>query len=312
MADGDSQPHIPVLLAAVLDLLPATSGAVIVDATVGGGGHAAALLSRAGPAGRLLGIDQDESALVLAGARLSDFGDRVTLVHACFDRLTSLAAEAGFSPADVILMDLGVSSMHLDRAVRGFSFQQDGPLDMRMDARGEGPTAADLVNTLDEDELAALIREYGEDKRARRIARRIVRERPFYRTAALAQAIEAAAPRGKTDKIHPATRTFQALRIAVNDELAVLERALPQALALLRPGGRLGVISFHSLEDRIVKRFFRQESTDCICPPGQPVCTCHHRASVRLVTRKPVTGDADEVSNNPRSRSARLRVVEKV
>lgn len=312
MSEPESQLHIPVLLSAVLDLLPVTPGAVIVDATMGAGGHAAALLAEAGPAGRLLGIDQDAEALALAAARLAEFGDRVTLVHGRFDALTALASAADISAADVILMDLGVSSMHLDRAARGFSFRQDGPLDMRMDAGDIGPTAADLVNTLDEDELTALIRDYGEDKRARRIARRIVRERPFYRTVALAQAIEAAAPRRKTDKIHPATQTFQALRIAVNDELAVLERALPQAVALLRPGGRLGVISFHSLEDRIVKRFFRQESADCICPPGQPVCTCDHRATVRLVTRKPVSGSTDAIDRNPRSRSARLRVVEKV
>jgi 16S rRNA (cytosine1402-N4)-methyltransferase len=308
----DSHPHMPVLLSAVLSLLPVRPGAVIVDATVGAGGHAAALLAAAGPDGRLLGIDQDEGALALAAERLAVFGDRVTLAHGRFDRLLALAEAAGITAADAILMDLGVSSMHLDQAARGFSFLQDGPLDMRMDQQGEGLTAADLVNTLGEGELADLIGRYGEDRYARRIARRIVQDRPLHRTAALAKVIEAAVPRGQKDHIHPATRTFQALRIAVNDELDVLADALPQAVALLRPGGRLAVISFHSLEDRIVKRFFRQEGADCICPPGQPVCTCDHQASVRPVTRKPVMADEAERRSNSRSRSARLRVVEKM
>ena len=306
------QPHIPVLLDAVVDALQVQPGAVIVDATVGAGGHAAALLAAAGPEGRLLGLDQDASALILARERLAEFGERVTLVHGRFDNLAILAAEAGIAAADAVLADLGVSSMHLDRAARGFSFVQDGPLDMRMDPASDGPTAADLVNTLDEDELADLIARYGEDRYARRIARQIVRARPLYRTAALAQAIADAVPGGRRERIHPATRTFQALRIAVNDELAVLERALPQMVALLRPGGRLAVISFHSLEDRLVKRFFRRESADCICPPGQPVCTCGHQASVRLVTRQPITAGEPEVAANPRSRSARLRVIEKL
>ncbi len=312
MRAGDVQPHIPVLLDEVLALLAIAPGAVIVDATVGAGGHAAALLEAAGPEGRLLGIDRDPDALAIARERLAGFGDRVMLVQGCSDRMAALAAAAGITTADAILMDLGVSSMHLDRAVRGFSFVHDGPLDMRMDPTDAGPTAADLVNTLDEDELADLIRRYGEDRHARRIARQIVQERPFYRTGELAAAIAAALTFPRREKIHPATRTFQALRIAVNDELGMLERALPQAVELLRPGGRLAVISFHSLEDRIVKRFFRRESMDCICPPGQPVCTCSHRAAVRLVTRRPVTATAAEVAANPRSRSAKLRVVEKL
>ncbi len=304
------QPHVPVLLDAVLDAVNIHPGAIIVDATVGAGGHAAAMLAAAGPQGRLLGIDQDAAALALARERLAEFGPRVTLVHACFDRLSEVAATAGIAAADAILMDLGVSSMHLDDPARGFSFLRDGPLDMRMDATGGGPTAADLVNTLDEDELADLIWRYGEDVDSRRIARRIVQGRPFSRTVELAQAIAGSRPR--KEKIHPATRTFQALRIAVNDELGVLERVLPQAVALLRPGGRLAVISFHSLEDRIVKQFFKRESTACLCPAGQPVCTCGHRASVRPITRKPVTVSATEIAANPRSRSARLRAVEKL
>jgi 16S rRNA (cytosine1402-N4)-methyltransferase len=303
-------PHVPVLLDAVLEAVNIHPGAIIVDATVGAGGHAAALLAAAGPQGRLLGIDQDAAALALARDRLAEFGPRVTLVHARFDRLSEVAATAGIVGADAILMDLGVSSMQLDDPARGFSFLRDGPLDMRMDSTTSGPTAADLVNTLDEDELADLIRRYGEDADGRRIARRIVQGRPFSRTGELAQAI--AGSRLRKEKIHPATRTFQALRIAVNDELGVLERALPQAVALLKPGGRLAVISFHSLEDRIVKQFFKRESADCLCPAGQPVCICGHRAVVRPIMRKPVMASDAEIAANPRSRSARLRAVEKL
>ncbi len=312
MGADDTQPHLPVLLGAVLDTLRIRPGAVIIDGTLGAGGHAAAMLEAASPGGRLLGIDQDASALRIAADRLARFGDRVTLVHAWFDEMAEQASAAGISAADAILLDIGVSSMHLDTPERGFSFMQDGPLDMRMNPDGDGPTVAEIVNTFSEADLADLIWRYGEDKLSRRIARQIVQNRPFNRTRELAAAIEVLVPRHKRDKIHPATRTFQALRIVVNDELGVLERVLPQAIGLLCPGGRFGVISFHSLEDRIVKQYFRLVSTDCICPPDQPVCTCDHRATARLVTRKPVTADAEEIAANPRSRSARLRVVEKV
>jgi 16S rRNA (cytosine1402-N4)-methyltransferase len=313
MADESTrQAHISVLLAPVVALLAPQSGAVIIDGTVGAGGHAAALLEAAGPDGRLLGVDQDASALALARERLAPFGARVRLVHACFDRMAELTAEAGIDAADAILLDLGVSSMHLDDPARGFSFLRDGPLDMRMNPDGDGPSAEEIVNTWPESELADLIFRYGEDRLARSIARRIVQARPLASTRALAESIEAAVPMRLREKIHPATRTFQALRIAVNDELGALERVLPQAIGLLKPGGRLGVISFHSLEDRIVKQVFRDESTDCLCPPEQPVCTCGHRASLRLITRKPVTAEAAEVALNPRSRSAKLRVAEKV
>ncbi len=312
MADESTrQAHISVLLAQVVDLLAVPPGAVIIDGTVGAGGHAAALLQAAGPEGRLLGIDQDASALALARERLAPFGTRVSLAHACFDEMAGLAAGAGIGAADAILLDLGVSSMHLDDPARGFSFLRDGPLDMRMNPDGDGPSAEEIVNTWAESDLADLIFRYGEDRLARSIARRIVQARPLVSTRALAETIEAAVPMRLREKIHPATRTFQALRIAVNDELGALERVLPQAIGLLKPGGRLGVISFHSLEDRIVKQVFRDESTDCLCPPEQPVCTCGHRASLRLVTRKPVTAEAAEVALNPRSRSAKLRVAEK-
>ncbi len=311
-AQNRTESHTPVLLEAVVETLAVPPGAVIIDATVGAGGHATALLAAAGPTGRLLGIDRDEAALALAAERLAPFAGQVTLAHATFDTLARQAAAAGIAAADAILLDVGVSSMHLDDPARGFSFAHDGPLDMRMDPAGDAPTAAEIVNTADERELADLIWRYGEDRLARRIARAIVRSRPLTRTAELAGVVAAVYPRRRQEKIHPATRTFQALRIAVNDELGMLERTLPQAVALLRPGGRLAVITFHSLEDRLVKRYFRRAAADCICPPGQPVCTCGHRAEVREITRRPLTATAAEVARNPRSRSARLRAVEKL
>ncbi len=312
MSDMIDQPHVPVLLNAVLESLQIQPGAVIIDGTVGAGGHSAVMLALAGRDGRLLGIDQDVHALALARDRLAEFGDSVTLVHAWFDQMAAVAAEAGITGVDAILLDIGVSSMHLDNAERGFSFMKDGPLDMRMNADRAGMTAADIVNLYDPAELVDIIQRYGEDRHARRIVQHVVRQRPFERTGELAAAIEAAIPMKLREKIHPATRTFQALRIAVNDELGVLERVLPQAIDLLRPGGRFGVISFHSLEDRIVKQYFKLLSSDCICPPGLPVCICDHRATVRLVTRKPLTASEAEIKTNPRSRSAKLRVVEKL
>ncbi len=232
-------------------------------------------------------------------------------MQAHFDQLENIARREGFVPADGVLMDLGVSSDQLEDAARGFSFLKPGPLDMRMDP-SLPHTAADLVNTLDEDELTRLIRTYGEEPHARRIARAIVRARPIYTTTELANLIARVVVRRPKQRLHPATRTFQALRIAVNDELGALERALPQALRVLRPGGRLVVISFHSLEDRIVKQFFRREAQDCICPPRQPICTCGHKAQVRILTRKPITPSPEEIHRNPRSRSAKLRAVEKL
>ncbi len=303
--------HEPVLLNEVLHFLRPHAGGTYIDATVGGGGHAEAILDASAPDGRLLGLDADPDALRRSQRRLHRFGRRVVLVHANFDQLQSVAEREGFVPADGVLMDLGVSSDQLADAARGFSFLRPGPLDMRMDP-SLPHTAADLVNTLDEEDLARLIRAYGEDPYARRIARAIVRARPIYTTTELADLVARVVPRRPGQRLHPATRTFQALRIAVNDELGALERALPQAIAVLRPGGRLAVITFHSLEDRIVKHFFRREARDCICPPWQPVCTCGHKAQVRILTRKPVVPSPDEVQRNPRSRSAKLRVVEKV
>lgn len=301
----DEPPHIPVLYDQVLESLALTSAGRYIDGTVGSGGHAWGILEGSSPDGQLLGLDADPAALEVARERLAGFGDRVTLVHANFEALAAVAKEHGFDTVDGILLDLGLSSMQLADATRGFSFQEEGPLDMRFDTR-QSRTAADLVNTLPADELADILWRYGEERYSRRIARAIVDERPVNTTQALVDIIERAVPtRGK---VHPATRTFQALRIATNDELGALERTLPQAVELLAPDGRLAVISFHSLEDRIVKHFFREAEQDCVCPPELPVCMCDHEPTLRVLTRKPVMPASEEVERNPRSRSAKLRI----
>jgi 16S rRNA (cytosine1402-N4)-methyltransferase len=254
-------------------------------------------------------MDADPEALQVARERLEAFGPRVTLVQSNFVRLEEIARQSGFYPAHGVLLDLGISSLQLSVAARGFSFLQDGPLDMRMDP-GLERTAADLVNDLPVEELADLVWRYGEERYARRIARAIVAARPLSTTGELARVVARVV--GQGGRIHPATRTFQALRIAVNDELGALEAVLPQAVRVLAPGGRLAVIAFHSLEDRLVKTFFRQESRDCICPPKVPICSCGHKASLQVVTRRPMGPSAVEKERNPRSRSARLRVAEKL
>jgi len=308
--------HEPVMLREAVDGLAVRPGGRYVDATVGLGGHAAATIAAAQPGGRLLGIDRDPNALAIAGERLAPFGDAVILVRGAFEDIAAICASHGFAPVDGILFDLGVSSLQLEQAGRGFSFQRDEPLDMRMDPDAE-VTAAEIVNEYDERRLAALIYEYGEEPRSRRIARAIVARRPILTTGALASAIEQAVGRhgapGRRHTLHPATLTFQALRIAVNRELEQLDTALSAAHGLLAgAGARLVVISFHSLEDRRVKEFFRLHSRDCICPPRQPVCTCDHRATLREVTRKPLRPSDAEVARNPRARSARLRVAESI
>jgi len=310
-----ASPHIPVLLDAVLDALRVAdrAGGQYVDGTLGAGGHAAAILS-AVPNARLLGLDRDPAALALARERLAPFGDRATIRHTSYEQIgDAVAAWSGSETAavDGILLDLGISSMQVDDPARGFAFMHEGPLDMRFDPSSGGLTAADIVNTWQAEDIADVLFRYGEERHSRRIARAIVAARPLSTTRQLAEVI-AAAQRGPRQKIHPATRSFQALRIAVNDELGAVERVLPAAIDCLQPGGRLAVISFHSLEDRIVKQTLKDEATDCICPPRQPVCTCDHRARVTLVTRKPLQADAAEIAANPRSRSARLRVVERL
>jgi 16S rRNA (cytosine1402-N4)-methyltransferase len=304
--------HIPVLFQEALDGLHIRPGGQYIDATVGGGGHAEGILAASSPGGRLLGLDQDPAAIEVARARLVPYVGQVVLVHSSFGRLAEMARINGFAPADGILFDLGFSSLQLADPARGLAFTVDGPLDMRLDPTKAGNTAADLVNHLLSEDLAALLYRYGEEQQARRIAAAIVATRPLHTTGELAAVVEEAVGRRQRERIHPATRTFQALRIAVNDELDVLEAALPQAVEILAPGGRLVVISFHSLEDRLVKRFFRRESRDCICPPETPACTCDHRATLRLVTRKPIRPTADEAAANPRARSARLRAAERV
>ncbi|MEW6231944.1 MAG: 16S rRNA (cytosine(1402)-N(4))-methyltransferase RsmH [Chloroflexota bacterium] len=301
--------HVPVLYEEVLGGLAVKPGGVYIDGTVGGGGHARGILERSTPEGRLLGIDADPAAIEASGENLKDFHHRITLVNDNFRRLEVIASEAGFASVDGVLLDLGVSSWQLAEAKRGFSFLEDGPLDMRFDPGG-GVRASDLVNEQSEQELADIFFTYGEERRSRKLAKTIVAARPIYTTRQLAQVVERAV--GKGGRIHPATRIFQALRIAVNQELEALEAVLPQAAKLLRPGGRLAIISFHSLEDRIVKRYLQRESKDCLCPPNTPTCICGHRAILKIITRKVITPSADEIDRNPRSRSARLRIAEKL
>jgi 16S rRNA (cytosine1402-N4)-methyltransferase len=281
-----------------------------VDATVGAGGHAKGILEASSPHGELLGLDLDPRALEIADQRLMSFSNRVHLVHSSYTLLLQALQALGWDHVDGIVIDLGVSSMQIDNPERGFSFQKDGPLDMRFDP--SQPISADtLVNTLPENELADILWKYGDERHSYRIAREIAANRPLHTTLDLARVIKKAA--GKSGgKIHPATRSFQALRIAVNGELNALTEFLPNAIDVLRPGGRLAVISFHSLEDRIVKQYFRRESSDCICPPEQPVCICGHKARIKEITRRPIEADVDEISQNSRARSARLRVAEKL
>ena len=301
--------HSPVLLNEVLDGLEVKAGGTYIDCTLGPGGHTRAILERSNPNGRLLGIDQDPTAIQLSENQLISYGDRVTLVRDSFVRLKANASVEGFIPSDGVLLDLGVSSLQLDNGERGFSLQKDGPLDMRMDPEGE-MTAEHLVNELTEAELADIIVKYGEERKAKAIARAIVRGRPVRTTLQLAQVVARAA--GRRGRIHPATRTFQALRIAVNGELEALSTVLPQTIAVLARGGRVAIISFHSLEDRLVKEFMARESHDCICPPEVPVCTCAHKRTLRILSKKPARPTAEEVRQNPRSRSAKLRVAERV
>jgi 16S rRNA (cytosine1402-N4)-methyltransferase len=313
MKDG----HLPVLVEEVVTMLAPASGSLQIDATVGGGGHTERILEATDPDGRLLGLDADGAAIARVDRRLRPrFGDRLVLRRANFRELASVAPEAGFGAVDGCLFDLGLSGFQLADAERGFGIRTGGPLDMRFD-RSRGVPAAELLATLDAAELTALFRRFGEEPNAARIARAIVDAR---RTAAVATAEELAAliervaphgPRGRR-RIHPATRVFQALRIAVNAELDALEAGLAAAVDLLRPGGRLVVLSYHSLEDRIVKRFFAAERRGCTCPPEVPVCVCGRNPRLRLVTTPSLAPTAAEIAANPRARSARLRAAERI
>lgn len=306
MSDANVFRHMPVLPAQTLAGLAPHPGGRYIDGTLGGAGHAAAVLDASAPDGQLLGIDTDTAALAAAAARLAPYGERAVLIHGNFRDLGLLAGEAGFDSVDGILLDLGVSSHQLDTPERGFSFQADGPLDMRLNPE-EGETAADLVNDTPEQALADLIYRYGDERGSRRIARVIAEARRKERIESTGQlaALVARALGGRHGKIHPATRTFQALRIAVNQELESLETALPQAVELLAPGGRLAVIAFHSLEDRIVKQFFRAESGYGGEQNSSP-------ARLTILTKKPIEAEEDEARANPRSRSAKLRVAERI
>jgi 16S rRNA (cytosine1402-N4)-methyltransferase len=309
MAAGPS-PHTPVLYNHVLSALRPAPGCRFVDGTVGAGGHARGLLEASAPDGELLGLDRDPAALRIAAERLKPFGARAHLRQATFAELGQAIDAESWDQVDGVLLDLGMSSMQVDDPQRGFSFQLDGPLDMRFDPSAP-ETAADLVNNLQAGELADLLTRFGEEPRARRVAQAIVAARPIATTRALADVV-ARATGYHGGRTHPATRTFQALRIAVNDELEAVGMGLRQAVSRLRPGGRLAVISFHSLEDRAVKQFLRRESTGCLCPPRQPVCTCGHVASLREITHTPIRPEDDEVRQNARARSARLRVAERL
>jgi 16S rRNA (cytosine1402-N4)-methyltransferase len=303
--------HEPVLLREVIAALGVRPGGRYVDCTVDGGGHAEAILDAASPGGTLLGIDADAEALARARERLGRFAAAVLLVQGNFREVDVICNERGFAPVNGVLFDLGLSSHQLASATRGFAIRVESPLDMRF---GPGPerNAAYWVNEASEGALADVIWRFGEERQSRRIARAIVRARPLRTTTDLAKAVEQAVGRRPGSQSHPATKTFQALRIAVNQELAVLAEALPRAHGLLGFGSRLVVISYHSLEDRIVKQYFARETRDCVCPPGQPVCTCGHKATLRLVTRGAVTPSREEVAANPRSRSAKLRAAERL
>ena len=303
--------HEPVMTQEVIAALDVRPGGRYIDCTLDGGGHALAILERASPGGTLLGIDQDPEAIDIALRRLSHYDDAVAIVSGNFRDIDTFAREREFEPVNGVLFDLGLSSHQLASNTRGFSFRIESPLDMRFGPEQE-KTASYWVNEAAEEELADLIWRFGEERQSRRIARAIVSSRPLETTTQLAKAVEQAVGRRPGSQSHPATRTFQALRIAVNQELASLVDALPRAHGLLGFGSRMVVISYHSLEDRIVKQFFAREARDCVCPPQQPVCTCGHKATLKPVTRGALTPSRDEIAANPRSRSAKLRAAERI
>lgn len=307
--------HRPVLLDETVDFLNVRRGGLFVDATLGLGGHTEAILN-ASKNGVVVGLDQDGEAITIATERLKQFGERVKIYHSNFSAMKTVLRDAGFEKVDGVVADLGVSSLQLDSDQRGFSFRFDAPLDMRMDATSNDATASDLLETLTETEIANIIYTYGEERFSRRIARRIVERReagePVRTTRELTELVERSVRRSPKDKIHPATRTFQALRIAVNRELEVLEQFVVDAIDILKTEGRLAIITFHSLEDRVVKRAFQKLSGKCSCPPRIPRCVCGARKQVEILTRKPIVPGDDEIAANPRSRSAKLRAVRKL
>ena len=306
--------HVSVLLQECLDGLNIRPDGIYVDGTLGGAGHSSQIAARL-TTGRLIGIDRDPVALKAAGERLKPFGDRVTLVHANFCQIADVLRDLGISGVDGILMDLGVSSPQLDDAARGFSYMADAPLDMRMNGE-DHLTAKDVVNTWSYEELRRILYDYGEERYAPQIAGAICRRResaPIEKTLELVDIIRSAMPPAALrEKQHPAKRSFQAIRIAVNDELGSVEKVMVDAIPCLNPGGRLAVITFHSLEDRIVKNGMANAARGCTCPPNFPVCVCGNKPKVKLISRKPIVAGNEELEANPRSRSAKLRVCEKI
>lgn len=306
--------HVSVLLSECLEGLNIRPDGIYVDGTLGGAGHSREIVKRL-TTGHLIGIDRDRVALQAAGERLGEFGDRVTLVHSNFSDLSRVLRDLEIPGVDGILLDLGVSSPQLDDGSRGFSYMTDAPLDMRMDS-GDSLSAATVVNTWPEEELRRILFEYGEERYASRIAAAICRrreEKPILTTLELVDVIRSAMPASALrEKQHPAKRSFQAIRIAVNDELGAVRKVMEQAIPALNPGGRLAVITFHSLEDRIVKNAMAAAAKGCTCPPEFPVCVCGKKPAVRILTRKPITATEEELERNPRSRSAKLRVCEKL
>ncbi len=302
--------HTPVMVPEIMNALDVQPGGRYIDGTLGEGGHSKSILTAADPGGQVLGLDADAEAISVATERLAEFGDAFLALDVNFRDVRATALRYEFVPVHGVLFDLGVSSLQLDRESRGFSFRRSDPLDMRF-SFDQKITASDIVNGYAESELADLIFHLGEDRAARRIAREIVRNRTINTSLELAEVVEKANPRSGR-KTHPATQTFQAIRIAVNDELSALESALEQAVSLLGQGGRMAVISYHSLEDRIVKNFIRKQASDCVCPPGTPVCKCDHLATLKVITRRPIVPTDEEIESNPRARSAKLRVAERI
>jgi len=306
--------HIPVLLRETIDLIEPRSGGVYVDGTLGAGGHAAEILNRSVPDGILIGLDQDHEAIERAKAALAEYGERAIIRKANYRDMPGVLAELGYDYVDGVLLDLGISWFHVKMPERGFSFLLNGPLDMRMD-NSRMQTAADLVNNLSLDELARIIREYGEERRAGAIAKAIVRARvrgAITSTVQLAEIVSGVFPPYPPRRIHPATLTFQALRIAVNDELGALREGVAGIIPLLKPGGRFAAISFHSLEDRVVKQAFAALAKGCICPPKLPVCACGKKPVLKILTSRPIIAGPVEIERNPAARSAKLRVAEKL
>lgn len=304
--------HQAVLLEETIDHLMINDKGRYVDCTVGGGGHLRHLMSRLKAGALVIGLDKDSEVLERTGKTLPN--DQLLLVQSDFRNLQSVLQEHGIDAVDGIMMDLGVSSFQLDEAERGFSFHEDAALDMRMN-REQAFSAMDLVNTWEEESIAGILYRYGEERYSRRIARAIVearKQRTIETTLQLVEIIRGSVPARYSRETHPARRSFQAIRIAVNGELDALMETLPQAVDVLKPGGRLCIITFHSLEDRIVKQFFQEQARECICPPGMPVCTCNHQARLKLITRKPIVSGPAELENNPRARSAKLRVAERI